>query len=62
MLPIDTLPHMQSMTVKTMYRCSGCESVVEIIDDLREDKQKIRELEMKIVELSEVDEKGSENA
>ena len=50
---LTTTAHKSSGKARTVYRCTGCESCVEIIDDLDETKQELRELTLKMLELTE---------
>ncbi len=41
-------------TAKSMYRCPTCNNTVQIIDSIENDKQRIRELEMLLIEAGEM--------
>lgn len=41
-------------TAKTMYRCPTCNNTVQIIDSIANDKQRIRELEILLIDAGEL--------
>lgn len=51
---MESMANPHQKIAKTMYRCPTCNNTIQVIDSVENDKQRIRELEILLIDAGEL--------